>query len=171
MYVLLFAFIMINIILGTGLFILRDNSLIVVALIISIIASGTLFLIFINRIASKIGKNIEVINKGQLNKNVKKTNISMFNGISSKVNDFIFKVRGLIASFGAVSKKVIKDAHEVEKQAEAIKYSSGEIASTIQNVAESVSNQAEYTLNMMGTVQNFAGMRKTLTGTQKQALT
>ncbi|HOE56512.1 MAG TPA: methyl-accepting chemotaxis protein [Bacillota bacterium] len=155
MYVLLFAFIMINIILGTGLFILRDNSLIVVALIISIIASGTLFLIFINRIASKIGKNIEVINKGQLNKNVKKTNISVFNGISSKVNDFIFKVRGLIASFGDVSRKVIKDAHEVEKQAETIKYSSGEIASTIQNVAESVSNQAEYTLNMMGTVQNF----------------
>lgn len=58
----------------------------------------------------------------------------------------------------------MQDAHEVEKQAEAIKYSSGEIASTVQNVAESVSKQAEYTSNMMEMVQNFAKDAKDING-------
>ena len=167
---LFFVFILINIILGAGLFILRDNVAIVIALILSIVASEVLFFTRLNRIASKIENNIEVINKGQLNKNVKKTNISMFDQISSRINDFIFKVRGLIASFGAVSKKVMKDAHEVEKQAEAIKYSSGEIASTIQSVAESVSNQAAYTHNMMEMVQSFARDAEDINGNAETSL-
>ncbi len=152
----LFVFIMINIVLGALLFVFHNNSTIVIALIISMIALGMLFFARLNNIASGVGNNIEAINKGQLNKNVKKTGINMFDRISRGINSFIFKIRGLIASFGATSKKVVKDANEVEKQAEVIRFSSGEIATTIQNVAESVSDQAAYTLNIMGMVQSFA---------------
>ncbi|HOE57521.1 MAG TPA: methyl-accepting chemotaxis protein [Bacillota bacterium] len=156
MSVLLLGYILINIILGTALYILRDNLLAVIALVLSMAASGVAVLLRLNRTAIKIGNNIEVINKGQLNKNVGKTGINIFDNISSKINNLLCKVRNLIASFGAVSKRITKDANEVEKQAEAIKYSSGEIASTIQNVAESVSKQAAYTLNMMEMIQGFA---------------
>jgi len=167
---LLLVYIVINIILGGALFMLRSNAVAVAALIVSITASGVVFLTRFNGIAVTIGNNIEVINKGQLNKNVKKTGIHMFDHISSKINDFLFKVRGLIASFGAVSKRIMKNAHEVEKQAEAIKYSSGEIASTIQSVAESVSNQATYTNNMMDMVQNFARDAKDISGNAETSL-
>ncbi len=153
---LLLSYAIINIILGTLLYILRNNSLAVIALILSMIALGTVILLRLNNIAARIENNIEVINKGQLNKNVKKTGIGIFDRISSRMNDFISKVRGLIASFGSINREVVKDAHAIEKQAEIIKYSSGEIATTIQNVAESVSDQAAYTLNIMGMVQSFA---------------
>ncbi|MEA4845877.1 MAG: methyl-accepting chemotaxis protein [Clostridiaceae bacterium] len=150
------GYILINVILGATLFILHSNELALIILLILIISSGIIFMIRLKGVAVMIGNNIEVINKGQLNKNVRKTGIDMFDYISSKINDFIYKVRALIASFGVVSKKVMKDAREVEKQAEAIKYSSGEIASTVQSVAESVGKQASYTSNMMEMVQNFA---------------
>jgi len=150
------GYVLVNVILGVALFMLRSNELAVIVLLLLIISSGIILMSRLKGIAVKIENNIEVINKGQLNKNVRKTGIDMFDLISSRINDFIYKVRALIASFGVVSKKVMKDAREVEKQAEAIKYSSSEIATTIQSVAESVSKQASYTHNMMEMVQNFA---------------
>ncbi|HOM44086.1 MAG TPA: methyl-accepting chemotaxis protein, partial [Bacillota bacterium] len=150
------GYVLVNVILGVALFMMRSNELAVIVLMLLIISSGIVFMTRLKGVAVKIGDNIEVINKGQLNKNIRKTGIDMFDLISSRINDFIYKVRALIASFGAVSKKVMKDAREVEKQAEAIKYSSSEIATTIQSVAESVSKQASYTNNMMEMVQNFA---------------
>lgn len=166
----LFGYVVINVILGAALLMLRSNELAVIALLVAIISSGVVFMARFKSVAVRIGNNIEVINKGQLNKNVSKTGISMFDYISSRINDFIYKVRALIASFGVVSKKVMKDAHEVEKQAEAIKYSSGEIASTIQSVAESVSKQAEYTSNMMEMVQNFAKDAEDINGNAEISL-
>ncbi|HRU42772.1 MAG TPA: methyl-accepting chemotaxis protein, partial [Candidatus Diapherotrites archaeon] len=150
------GYVLVNVILGVALFMMRSNELAVIVLLFLIISSGIVLMSRLKGIAVKIENNIEVINKGQLNKNVRKTGIEMFDIVASRVNDFIYKVRALIASFGVVSKKVMKDAHEVEKQAEAIKYSSSEIATTIQSVAESVSKQASYTHNMMEMVQNFA---------------
>ncbi|HPM00351.1 MAG TPA: hypothetical protein PLS45_10745, partial [Bacillota bacterium] len=150
------GYVLVNVILGAALFMLRSNVLAVIILMLLIISSGIIFMTRLKGVAVRIGNNIEVINKGQLNKNVRKTGIDMFDLISSRINDFLFKVRALIASFGVVSKKVMKDAREVEKQAEAIKYSSSEIATTIQSVAESVSKQAAYTHNMMEMVQDFA---------------
>jgi methyl-accepting chemotaxis protein len=167
---LLLGYTVINFILGAALFMFRSNTLTAVVLIISMAVMGVVFLIWLNSISVRIGNNIEVINKGQLNKNVRKTGIKMFDDISSAINDFLFKIRRLIASFGDVSKKVIKDAHEVEKQAEAIKYSSGEIASTIQSIAESVSNQAAYTNNMMQMVQNFAKGAEDISGNAETSL-
>ncbi len=151
----LLGYTVINLILGTVLFMYRGNELAVIVLIIAMAATGLLFLAKLNSISSRIGNSIEEINKGQLNKNVKKTGIIMFDSIASATNEFLLKIRGLIGSFGDVSKRIMKDAHGVEKQAEAIRYSSGEIASTIQSVAESVSNQAAYTHNMMEMVQDF----------------
>jgi methyl-accepting chemotaxis protein len=64
----------------------------------------------------------------------------------------------------------MKDAHDVEKQTDAIKYSSGEIASTIQSIAESVSNQAAYTRNMMEMVQSFARDAEDINGNAETSL-
>ncbi|HQE67271.1 MAG TPA: methyl-accepting chemotaxis protein, partial [Bacillota bacterium] len=153
---LLLGYTVINLVLGTVLFMYRDNELTVVALIIAMAATGLLFLSKLNSISARIENNVESINKGQLNKNVKKTGINMFDSIASAMNEFLHKIRSLIGNFEDVSARIMKDAHEVEKQAEAIKYSSSEIASTIQSVAESVSNQAAYTHNMMEMVQSFA---------------
>ncbi len=167
---LLALYLTISIILGAALFLLRGSGLNAAILIVLIIASGFISIVRLSSISRRIKFNIEAINKGQLNKNVKKIGIKMFDGISSAINDFLFKTRGLIASFGDVSKKVIKDAHEVEKQAEAIKYSSGEIASTIQSIAESVSNQAAYTNNMMQMVQSFAKGAEDISGNAETSL-
>lgn len=153
---LLSGYIVINVVLGVALYMMRSNELAVAVLIALMIASGVGFLVWLNSAVGKITNNIEVINKGQLNQNIKKTRIKMLDHLSSRINDFLFKIRGLIASFGDVSKRVMKDAHEVEKQAETIKYAAGEIASTIQSIAESVSNQAAYTQNMMNMIQSFA---------------
>jgi len=167
---LLLGYTVIDIILGTVLFMYRDNELAVVALIIAMAATGLLFLAKLNSISARIGNNIESINKGQLNKNVKKTGIIMFDNIASGMNEFLSKIRSLIGNFEDVSKRIIKDAHEVEKQAEAIRYSSGEIASTIQSVAESVSNQAAYTHNMMEMVQDFARGAEDISGNAETSL-
>jgi methyl-accepting chemotaxis protein len=149
---------------------LRSSGLAVLVFISLMVASGVVLLTRMNIIALKVSNNIELINKGQLNQNVKKTGIRMFDYISLRINDFLVKVRGLMASFGNISKKVMKDAHEVEKQAETIKYAAGEIATTIQSIAESVSSQATYTQNMMDMIQKFARDAKDISGNAETSL-
>ncbi len=167
---LLLVYLITSIILGAALFMLRSSELAAVGVISLMIATGAVFLILLNSIAVKVRNNIEVINKGQLNQNVKKTGIGMFDYLSSVINNFLFKIRGLIASFGDVSKRIMKDAHEVEKQSETIKYAAGEIASTIQNIAESVSSQAAYTQSMMDMIQSFARDAQDISGNAETSL-
>lgn len=164
------VYIIISAVLGASLFVLRGNDLAVIILISAMTAIGIYFQARMKNVAAKISNNIEVINKGQLNLNVRKTGICMFDQVSSKINDFLFKVRNLIASFEDVSRRVMKDAKEVEKQAETIKYTAGEIATTIQSIAESVSNQAEYTQNMANMIQNFARDARDISGNAEMSL-
>ncbi|MGE5630820.1 MAG: methyl-accepting chemotaxis protein [Caulobacteraceae bacterium] len=145
-----------SLLLGIIMFIMRENVVLLAALILLMIAAACAFTLTFTAISKRIRRNIETINKGQLNLNVRKTRFRVFDSISAGFNDFLNKIRGLIASFSDVSKRVVKDAHEIERQAETIKLASGEIAATIQNITESVSNQAIYTGNMMGMIQNFA---------------
>lgn len=163
-------YLLINVILGAALYFVCNSEWIAGLFIILIISTGFIFIARLIGISTRIRNNIEMINKGQLNKNVRKTGISMFDNISSAINDFLLRIRSLIANFDDVSKRITKDAHEIEKQAEAIKYSSGEIASTIQNVAESVSNQAAYTHNMMEMVQGFARGAEDISGNAEKSL-
>ncbi|HPA54337.1 MAG TPA: hypothetical protein PL138_04490, partial [Bacillota bacterium] len=127
---LLSLYLIINIVFGAALYLMRSSQLAAAALIILMTASGFVFIARLSSISGRIKHNIEEISKGQLNKNVKKTGIIMFDSIASATNEFLLKIRGVIGSFGDVSKRIMKDAHGVEKQAEAIRYSSGEIAST-----------------------------------------
>lgn len=167
---MLLVYVLINLALGAALYMLRGNALASAALIAAMIAWGIVFLVWLAGKSGRVGNNIEVITKGQLNQNVKKTGIKMFDILSSRINEFLFRIRGLIASFGDVSKRVMKDAHEVEKQAETIKYAAGEIASTIQSIAESVSNQAAYTHSMMDMIQNFAKDAEDINGNAEVSL-
>lgn len=167
---LLGLYFIINIILGSALFILRGNEAYAALLIVLMVSSGAAFILRLNNIAGKVKNNIEAINEGQLNLNIKRTGNGIFDNMTSSVNEFLYKIRKLIASFGDVSKRVVKDAQDVEKQAEAIRRSSGEIASTIQNIAESVSNQAEYTQNMMNVIQSFAGDAEDINGNADTSL-
>ena len=86
------GYVLVNVILGAALFMLRSNELAVIVLMLLIISSGIVFMTRLKGVAVKIGDNIEVINKGQLNKNIRKTGIDMFDLISSRINDFIYKV-------------------------------------------------------------------------------
>ena len=70
------GYILINIILGGALFMMRSNGLAVKVFLFLIIASGIIFMIRFKGVAVMIGNNIEVINKGQLNKNVRNTGIA-----------------------------------------------------------------------------------------------
>lgn len=167
---LLMIYILINIALGAALFMLRSNEMAAIGLIALMIAAGAGVVAWMAGILDKIGNNVEVITKGQLNQNIRKTGIKIFDTLSSKFNDFLFRIRGLIASFGDVSKRVVKDAREVEKQAESIKYAAGEIAATIQSIAESVSNQAAYTQNMMNMIQSFARDAEDISGNAEVSL-
>ncbi|MGE5679151.1 MAG: methyl-accepting chemotaxis protein [Pseudomonadota bacterium] len=149
-------YLLLNAVLGTALFILRSNSPVAILLIVLLALTGLAFIVRMSSLSGRVRNNVEAINDGQLNLNIRKTGSWIFDGIAVSVNDFLYKVRKLIAAFGDVSRRVVKDAYEVEKQAEAIKHSSGEIASTIQSIAESVNNQAEATHNMMNMIQSFA---------------
>jgi len=132
------------------------NGFIFLVLLVFILVAGLIFILFLFRLSRRIRRDIDTINKGQLNLSVKKTGLRTFDLISAGINEFLYKTRGLIAAFGDVSGRVLHDAREIERQVEAIKLSSGEIASTIQNVTESVSNQAAYTQNMMDMIKSFA---------------
>lgn len=153
-----------GIILGAVLFMMRGSELAAAVLIILMIAQGAAFLLWLNGISAKIRSNVDTISKGQLNQNVRNTGIRMFDSLSSSINDFLFRIRGLIASFGDVSNRIIQDANEVERQSEAIKHAAGEIAATIQSVAESVNSQAAYTQSMMYTIQSFARDAQDISG-------
>lgn len=167
---LLGLYIIVNIVLGAALFMLRGSEVTSALLIVLMISSGVAFILRLTNISGKVRNNIEVINEGQLNLNIKRTGNSMFDHMTSAVNEFLHKIRKLIASFNDVSKRVVKDAQDVEKQAEAIKHSSGEIASTIQSIAESVSNQAEHTHNMMNMIQSFAKDAEDISGNAETSL-
>jgi methyl-accepting chemotaxis protein len=152
----LWVYFLLNILLGSAAFLLRNDKISLLILLVLMAGGGMVLMLYLDKLSDRIQKNVETITKGQLNLNVRKTKFGMFDTISGKINDFLFKIRGLIASFGDISKRVVRDAREVEKQAETIKLASGEIASTIQSVTESVSNQAVYTRNMMDMIQDFA---------------
>ncbi|HPW41297.1 MAG TPA: hypothetical protein PLW98_07285, partial [Bacillota bacterium] len=62
------GYVLVNVILGAALFMLRSNVLAVIILMLLIISSGIIFMTRLKGIAVRIGDNIEVINKGQLNK-------------------------------------------------------------------------------------------------------
>lgn len=167
---MLIFYFLINIVFGAALIFFRSNIFIAATLLVLIIVSGPIFINRLNSISRRIKRNVEEINEGQLNLNIKKTGAGFLDDIASAVNAFLHKIRVLIASFGDVSRRVVQDAHEVEKQADAIRYSSGEIASTIQNIAESVSNQAEYTHNMMNMIQSFAQDAEDINGNAETSL-
>lgn len=160
----LLVYILINIALGAALFMLRGNAAAAAGLIAAMIISGAGFTAWLASLSDRMKRNIQTIARGQLNQNVRRTGVKMFDMLSSGINDFLFTIRGLIASFGDVSKRVVKDAHEVEKQTESIRYAAGEIASTVQSIAESVSNQAAYTQSMMGMIQSFARDAEDISG-------
>lgn len=167
---LLGLYLCVSMILGIVLFLFRGSEAPAVLLIVLLIALGLVVIIRLQNISRRIRNNAEAINEGQLNLNIRKTGSGMFDDIASAVNEFLYKVRKLIASFGDVSKRVVKDAREVGKQAEAIRHSSGEIASTIQGIAESVSSQAEYTQNMMGMIRSFAKDAEDISGNAEKSL-
>ena len=48
-------------------------------------------------ISGRIKLNIEMISKGQMNKNVRKTGIKTFDNISKAINDFLVKIRNIIS--------------------------------------------------------------------------
>ena len=60
----LLGYTVINLILGTVLFMYRGNELAVILLIIAMAATGLLILAKLNSISSRIGNRIEEINKG-----------------------------------------------------------------------------------------------------------
>jgi len=167
---LLGLYLVVNVILGAALFMFRGSEVLSVLLIVLMIASGAAFILQLNNISVRVRNNVKAINEGQLNLNIKKTGNSMFDNMAAAVNEFLYRIRKLIASFSDVSKRVVKDARDVEKQAEAIKHSSGEIASTIQNIAESVSSQAQYTHNMMNMIQSFARDVEDISGNAETSL-
>ncbi len=162
-------YLVVNSILGTALFIFRSSGLITAILILLIIAQGVFLIYRLGSYSKRIRLNIESIHKGQLNRNVKKTGVGFLDNIAASINEFLYKIRGLIGSFEDISKRIMKDAHEVEKQAESIKYSAGEIASTIQSIAESVSNQAAYTQNMMDMIQSYANDAEDISGNAEKS--
>ncbi len=168
---ILVLYLFINLMLGAALFLLRSSGPAVVLFTLLLIASGPVFIIRLNSVSARIKNSAEAINNGQLNLNIKRTGTGFLDDMTSEVNSFLYKVRRLIASFGDVSGRVVKDAREVEKQAETIRHSSGEIASTIQSIAESVGNQAEYTHNMLSMIQSFAKDVESINANAETSLT
>lgn len=166
----LWVYLAINVLLGAAIFYLRSNEVLLLILLVAMAAAGMVLFLFLNGVSRRVQQNVETITKGQLNLNVRKTKFGMFDSIANKINDFLFKIRGLIASFGDISKRVVKDAREIEKQAETIKLASGEIAATVQNITESVSNQAAYTRNMMDMIQSFASGAKDISENAETSL-
>jgi len=100
--------------------------------------------------------DLSLIVNGQLNMNVREPGVKFLSGMAGLVNSFLDRIRKMIGKFTTLSEKTTRESHFLKKQAEDLRITSGEIASTVMNIAEAVNSQAQSTVEVQGSLETFA---------------
>ncbi|NCC59113.1 MAG: methyl-accepting chemotaxis protein [Synergistales bacterium] len=106
--------------------------------------------------AAEMESDLSLIVNGQLNMNVRKPGIKSLSGIAGLINSFLDRIRKMIGKFTTLSEKTTRESHFLKKQAEDLRITSGEIASTVMNISEAVNSQAQSTAEVQGSLEAFA---------------
>ncbi|HDQ93196.1 MAG TPA: Cache sensor-containing methyl-accepting chemotaxis sensory transducer, partial [Synergistetes bacterium] len=106
--------------------------------------------------ATEMERDLSLIVNGQLNMNVRKPGVKSLSGIAGLVNGFLDRIRKMIGKFTTLSEKTTRESHFLKKQAEDLRITSGEIASTVMNISEAVNSQAQSTAEVQGSLEAFA---------------
>jgi len=149
------GYILISIILGLCAIIMRDNLILLSVFIAALIALKIALIYSINVGARRVHENLTKIVNGQLNINIKKTNIKAINRIGQKFNEYLDKIRNLAGQYVNLSEKTTKESQAMKMQAENLRITASEIASTIQNISEAVNSQADSTVSVKESIDVF----------------
>ena len=150
------GYIVVSILLGICAIIVRENLILLSALIAAIIAMKIAFIYAINNSAKLVYKNLASIVSGQLNINIKKSRVKAINRIGEKFNEYLDKIRHLAGQFVNMSDKISKESETMKNQAGNLRITASEIASTVQNISEAVNNQAYSTVKVKENIDIFS---------------
>ncbi|MCQ1528977.1 methyl-accepting chemotaxis protein [Lutispora saccharofermentans] len=150
------GYILFSIILGVLAIIMRDNLILLSVFVAALVAMKIIFIYVISNGAKRMHDNLGKIVSGQLNINIKKSNIKVINRIGDKFNEYLDKIRNLTGQYVNLSEKTTKESQTMKSQAEGLRVTSGEIASTVQNISEAVNNQAQSTVSVKESVETFS---------------
>ena len=150
------GYILFSIILGVLAIIMRDNLILLSVFVSALVAMKIIFIYVISNGAKRMHDNLGKIVSGQLNINIKKSNIKVINRIGDKFNEYLDKIRNLTGQYVNLSEKTTKESQTIKSQAEGLRVTSGEIASTVQNISEAVNNQAQSTVSVKESVETFS---------------
>ncbi|SHI50930.1 methyl-accepting chemotaxis protein [Lutispora thermophila] len=149
------AYILVSIAIGLCAIIARNNLIILSILIAALVAMKIGFVYAISIGTKKIHENLTSIVNGQLNINIRKTKVKAINRIAEKFNEYLDKVRSLTGQYVNLSDRTSKESQTMKMQAESLKITASEIASTVQNISEAVNSQADSTMSVKESIDIF----------------
>lgn len=150
------GYIGLSILIGILAIIMRNNIVLLSILIMALILLKIISVLAINKSIKFMRDNLEKIVSGQLNINIKKSKLQSVNQIGEKINEYLEKTRVLVGQYVNTSEITDKESKSMKDQAENIRITSSEIASTTQSIAEAVNNQAESTAKVRDNMEIFA---------------
>ena len=150
------SYIGVSILLGILAITMRNNFILLSILIMVLVLLKILLVLSINKSIKHVRDNLNNIVSGQLNINVKKSRIKVVNQIGEKINEYVEKTRKLVGQYVSTSEITDKESNSMKNQAENLRITSSEIASTTQNIAEAVNDQAESTARVRNNMGIFA---------------
>ena len=150
------GYIGLSILIGILAIIMRNNIVLLSILIMTLILLKIISVLAINKSIKFMRDNLEKIVSGQLNINIKKSKLQSVNQIGEKINEYLEKTRVLVGQYVNTSEITDKESKSMKNQAENLRITSSEIASTTQSIAEAVNNQAESTAKVRDNMEIFA---------------
>ncbi|MFA7572814.1 MAG: methyl-accepting chemotaxis protein [Lutispora sp.] len=151
-----FGYIAVSIILGISAIIMRNNLIFLSILVTALIVMKIALLYSISTGAKRMHGNLSKVVNGQLNINIKRSKIKFINKIGEKLNEYLDKIRNLAGQYVNLSEKTTKESFAMKSQAENLRITSSEIASTVQNISEAVNNQAQSTVSVKESIEAFS---------------
>lgn len=164
------GYISLNALLGILSILARGNIIIQSVIILLLIVFNALLFAILDRTSKKLHSTFSDIIEGQLNLNIKRSNIRIIDSIGQKINEYLKKIRNLVSQYQNFAEKAIMESGEITRQSESLQTISREIATTTQNIAESASDQAESIYNITSNVESFSGDVKEIYENAKQSL-
>ncbi len=152
----MWSYIVFSIVLGAAAIILRNNIIFLVSIIVALVLLKIFLLFSINKAIKYLRDNFTQIVNGQLNINIKKSNIQAVNQVGGKINEYLEKIRKLVGEYVNTSEITDKESNIMKAQTENLRITASEIASTTQNIAEAVNSQAESTGKVSNNMEVFS---------------
>lgn len=152
----LLIFAILAVVLGVFIVVVRENMILSSLLVLVLVGMVMLLLYRVGSDVKLLGGKLERIVNGQLSVNIGSAGLRFFKDIGGHLNKFLGKIRNLLARFTVLSEKTTKESRAMERLAENLKTTAGEIASTVQNISEAVNNQAESTAKVKENIESFS---------------